>query len=542
MLDGGTSMSTDPDKEPPGGVDPDVKPQPLPQSKHRACTSPLPDVLPSAPPQGSQTDELYSGFRALECPAKEEVTLCDAETLTCNTGVSNAYCVQLDPAQPGFCTDESPRAVGKGAWVYSAKARCGRSLTPEQKQMACCTGAIDCTPDRKKGPGEDCLEHADCETGLLCKSAGWPYGLCTCPDVNPASIVADDCTELHAVEGWGTPAKARDLYGCAETDSGFSEETIAIADIRHVVVAAHGADLHVLYTDEDTVTHLSGKRGAWQAEPFFDEVRANQLAMAIDASGGIHAAACESAATVVIGPGTLPEKLDEGCLGVDLALNPQGAPSVAYYKFQAGVKLSRFVNGKWETPTVVDQNAMLPPPAPRIAIDAEDRVHLLYNIETDSLDGSRYRSIAESELTTDFLSTSWYDLTDTAVAPPVLTFSDSDYAVHLQTLDGRPFAPELIWRVEDPRFAYEATFPSVSFDSKGKPAIVHTRPDGLGYLRQVGKRFVSVPISPHVPGPFTQNWFELVFDGSDEPHVFYAVENDNYETELRHVFKGTCDP
>jgi hypothetical protein len=154
-------------------------------TKHAACSSALPTVLPDVPsvdvtPTGRPGFDLW---RDLGCGMTDALSLCDSTTSCPSSG----ECLLFGPQ--GICTGLAGSGAGCGAAVIGSEdGKCYGCARFEQHASACCLGlqGFDCRawPYPSDGkPGIVCARHEDCEPGLLCGAGeGEGFGICQCPD------------------------------------------------------------------------------------------------------------------------------------------------------------------------------------------------------------------------------------------------------------------------------------------------------------------------------------------------------------------------
>jgi hypothetical protein len=165
--------------------------------QHASCTMPntASDLEALVVPTDARGRPSFDWWRDISC---EEVTVW--ETCTPDLNGRSRDCEQcirgdelaetglcLGDYRPAFCESINNQTVGE----LSEKG-CLFCADNRMRRHACCNqiAGFDCRswpyPSNSELGGL-CARHADCEPGLVCKTiADWPFGSCTCPEVNLA--------------------------------------------------------------------------------------------------------------------------------------------------------------------------------------------------------------------------------------------------------------------------------------------------------------------------------------------------------------------
>ncbi len=174
-------------------------------AQHERCerafpkqTPPLPDVA-----RNQQGELRYNDWYYWACePLDGDVSpTCSVGGASCERGES---CLHVLAASEGLCmpeqTDRYPYVV-----ATFQDGACVSMLAAPEKSYLCCSHAsnLDCRlwplldTDARSRAGELCVEHSDCEPGLVCTAylTGELPGVarCTCPEADPELSQPQSC-------------------------------------------------------------------------------------------------------------------------------------------------------------------------------------------------------------------------------------------------------------------------------------------------------------------------------------------------------------
>ena len=259
---------------------------------HASCQNRAPAVLPPEIVFAEDTEDTYEAWKALPCDDFEVEMYSDASNACDDENhclFDSDACAQFAPGGPGLCLATWEEVPGELPWLVNDQGSCGVALPAAAKRAACCLGLIDCetTP---KGPGQDCLHHADCEPGLVCVGeAAWLYGVCACPGVQPSALSFNQCAKVWDPLKWGAIPPSLGEGACQPGASpGWVEEVVAAGRFESLAATEFNGAIYVLSSGpsfmDGTFLHTRDLDGTW-THATLDERQASDVAIDADANG-----------------------------------------------------------------------------------------------------------------------------------------------------------------------------------------------------------------------------------------------------------------